>query len=357
VRRILTAEPVNAGRQPELDMARGLAVLFMIAVHTLMVFANDQVRDSWFGQIVDFLGSPPAAPVFMFLLGTGLVFSRRSDPRSLFRRGLLLLGLGYVLTALRLVLPLYVALALGHDPGFPIKPSALWFMQDILHFAGLALMFFGGLKSLVPHPSPALLIGIGVGLGLTNSLLLNLPGAHPDPAVLTGLLWGSSQMSFFPFLSWIIYPLAGYVFGLYLLRASDKRLFYSVLFFGSTGLFIPLYALFTDLFHVTIAMDGDPYYHHNALVGILFLLFVLSWISLLYFTTQWFRWPEVVQGAISRWSCNVTAIYFIHWILIGWLMVVTGLNRFGFLLSIMTFAMVAVASDAIAWWYANRSRT
>jgi uncharacterized membrane protein len=41
-----------------IDLARGLAVLFMIAVHTLLVFANQEVRDSVFGQIIEFLGGP-----------------------------------------------------------------------------------------------------------------------------------------------------------------------------------------------------------------------------------------------------------------------------------------------------------
>ena len=47
-----------------IDLARGLAVFFMIAVHTLEVFASQEVKNSVFGQIIEFLGGPPAAPVF-----------------------------------------------------------------------------------------------------------------------------------------------------------------------------------------------------------------------------------------------------------------------------------------------------
>jgi uncharacterized membrane protein len=34
-----------------IDLARGLAVFFMIAVHTLEVFASPEVKNSLFGQI------------------------------------------------------------------------------------------------------------------------------------------------------------------------------------------------------------------------------------------------------------------------------------------------------------------
>lgn len=57
----------------ELDIARGLAVLFMIAVHITLVFSNDHVKSSLYGLTIEFLGGIPAAPVFMFVLGVGVL--------------------------------------------------------------------------------------------------------------------------------------------------------------------------------------------------------------------------------------------------------------------------------------------
>jgi uncharacterized membrane protein len=65
-------------RLMSIDLARGLAVFFMIAVHTLDVFACQEVKNSVLGQIIEFLGGPPAAPVFMTLMGFSFIFSRKS---------------------------------------------------------------------------------------------------------------------------------------------------------------------------------------------------------------------------------------------------------------------------------------
>jgi len=41
----------------------------MILIHVQQYFATEEVQESVLGNIIDFLGSIPAAPVFMFLLG------------------------------------------------------------------------------------------------------------------------------------------------------------------------------------------------------------------------------------------------------------------------------------------------
>ena len=95
---------VNTGRQNELDIARGLAVLFMIAVHVLRSFSKEIVIYSFGGTIVNALGGPPAAPVFMFIFGAGIVYSKKSDSKILLKRGLLIIIAVY--DSLKLALPL-----------------------------------------------------------------------------------------------------------------------------------------------------------------------------------------------------------------------------------------------------------
>lgn len=78
--KIFTNEKVNCGRQRELDVAKGLAVIFMVLVHVYEVYGGS-VEGTTFSHVVEFLGSPPAAPVFMFLLGVGVVYSRKNTPK------------------------------------------------------------------------------------------------------------------------------------------------------------------------------------------------------------------------------------------------------------------------------------
>ena len=54
------------------DLARGLAVLFMILVHVLWHWGAPDTWTSPIGQVISFLGGPTAAPVFMFLMGASL---------------------------------------------------------------------------------------------------------------------------------------------------------------------------------------------------------------------------------------------------------------------------------------------
>src|SRR5215510_4654490 len=95
------------------DLARGLAILFMIGVHVLWHWGAPETWISPVGQVISFLGGPTAAPVFMFLMGASLAFSSRSSFSSLAVRGLWLVWLGYLLNFLRGVIPAYLGLQAG----------------------------------------------------------------------------------------------------------------------------------------------------------------------------------------------------------------------------------------------------
>ena len=40
--------------------------------------------------------------------------------------------------------------------------------------------------------------------------------------VVAGLFWGAWEKAWFPFFSWIFFPVAGYVFGIFLIHCADK---------------------------------------------------------------------------------------------------------------------------------------
>ena len=88
-----------------IDLARGLAVFFMIAVHTLEVFASPEVINSVFGQIIEFFGGPPAAPVFMTLMGFSFIYSTKSGLKPKLLRGFKIFLAGYLLNIIRGVVP------------------------------------------------------------------------------------------------------------------------------------------------------------------------------------------------------------------------------------------------------------
>ena len=58
-----------------------MAVLFMIGVHTFEQLTD--MKNVALYRIVEFLGCPPAAGVFMFAMGIGMVYTKTTAPPNL----------------------------------------------------------------------------------------------------------------------------------------------------------------------------------------------------------------------------------------------------------------------------------
>ena len=135
------------------DLARGLAVFFMILIHVMRHWGEPSTWTTPIGILASFLGGPPAAPVFMFLMGASVAFSRRSSFR--------LAGHARA-RALRARLRLQrlprrpAADARARDAASsrpaevaPHTPGSLLTMVDILQLAGLSLIGIAALRRFV----------------------------------------------------------------------------------------------------------------------------------------------------------------------------------------------------------------
>ncbi|MDO4545839.1 MAG: heparan-alpha-glucosaminide N-acetyltransferase domain-containing protein [Bacillota bacterium] len=321
-------EKINTGRQFELDIAKGLAVVFMIMVHTQLYFASGAASEQAFGTIVDYLGGPPSAVVFMFVLGVGIVYTKKSSFVEFLKRGVLLILLGYALNLVRTLL----------------SPAFNGFQDvDILQFAGLATIFVGAVKALKLSNFKTALIGLA--LAFLNILLRAV-----DASDVTGLFFGSEHYSFFPFLSWIFFPLAGHIFGDFLIRCKCKKRFYVLS--GVLALAICLISyvtlaivLKTDYGWVT----DEAYYHLDIKGNIIFTSFTIAWISFL--AGLGAILPGFIRRTIERWSRNVTPIYIIQWLLICGVSSLTGTNVFGSPAYIFIMVGMIAASDMLAYLY------
>ncbi len=332
-RKLFAIDAVNRGRQIELDFARGLAVLFMVLIHTQEYFMTELAKLSVPAQVIDFLGGVPAAPVFMFLMGIGIMYSRRSTPKEMFIRGLGLFALGYLLSFLRGSLPsLFSALYLGYDWTAMVNMAIQQFSYiDIFQFSGLAMMSFAIFKALKLKPHMALVLAVifaGINWAVTDYLGI-LVAANFLTVGLTGLLWGSSHIAFFPYLTWIVYPLVGYYFGSLLLRCTNKDLFYGIWALVGAVVYYGGYWLLYEILDWPILLDSaTSYYHHQGIDNLLALGFVVLMLSALHFINRLlpFIATGLVGKALIRWSADVSEIYFVHWVIIGWLVPVISYN-------------------------------
>lgn len=296
------------GRIAAMDVARGFAVLFMVLVHVQMFLTPDGLNSSGLRSVVEFLGSIPAAPVFMFLMGASLAFSSHTDRGQLIRRGMLLVGTGYALNVLRIMPEAGYALA-RETPAMEVLPQ--FFDIDILHFAGLALMLFGLLR--IPDRSRTTLIAAAALVALVAPLLWGIGTGHRSIDMLLAPFWGSRSNVFFPVFPWLAFPLAGLAYGKGLADTGTRSRFLArhaiagVLLMSAGSIYI--------LFHPEAAKYF--YRQHPAMLTVS-IGFVPVWLWCCNHLTHKARLNGLTT-LLGTWSRGVTPFYVAHWIIIGWM--------------------------------------
>lgn len=347
---MFSKEKINNGRQLELDIARGLAVLFMIIIHAQIYFANANTLDTYFADFNDFTGDIPAAPMFMFLLGVGINYTRKNDPALMFKRGLGLIFTGYILNFVRGFVPSIIQAYNLADIDYLYEAITELLYVDILQFSGLAMIMFGVFKKFNFKTTKIAITAIV--LALLNLVMLNVKTDNAIISAFTGLFWGSNENTFFPFLTWMFYPIAGYIFGGFLIRCTDKKKFYvisaiisAIVFFGGTY-------LFNIVFEIPNGLTSDiGYYQHFITDNITFTGFVILEISILSFIAPFV--PKFLQKIASRWSKNVTTIFCIHWVIVTWSTLVIPLQSLEMFSFIMYLIILIPVSDFLANYYIN----
>ncbi|KNF08616.1 protein of unknown function DUF1624 [Gottschalkia purinilytica] len=344
---------LNDGRQEELDLARGFAILFMIIVHILETFSTDLVYYSKFGVFIEFLGSPPAAPVFMFLLGIGTIYSKRQTPSKLVKRGVFLFIGGYVHNIFRSTIPYYLGVYLNiikaGDPNYTSVLNTLDF--DILQFAGLALIFIAILKKLNTNIIFYPIIGILVSI--VSPFLWGAKSGIFAIDLLTYPLFGTEYYIYFPFFPWIVYPLFGAFFGYFLIRTENKDRLYNISAILSIVVFVigAVYMYNNPSIDLGLKDEGN-YYRHGILGVCMFTSIVLIWTTILNYVKD--KIPKAIKSIMYFWSRYVTEIFVIHWILIGIAILILGLNKMDLLSTIIAMILSVIITDRVTFLYVNK---
>jgi uncharacterized membrane protein len=307
------------------DLARGLAIVFMIGVHVLWHWGAPDTWTSPIGQIISFLGGPTAAPVFMFLMGASLAFSSRSSFGSLAVRGLWLLWLGYLLNFLRGVIPAYLGLSTGIVTADQIAPFTLpWLATtvDVHHMAGLSLIAIAALR-LAARPS-WIWLAIATVIVLTGPLVRGLQFGTPLlDGPLTPVLGGAPNV-YYAVVPWIAFPLCGAVFGSVVARTADGERRVRVFRYGAV-LGVALCLAGAALFAVNPpSFDVGTYWRMPPAYFIGITGLVLVWLWGCDLVVRHVR-ANRVFAFLYGWSASVIAIYFTHWLVVGW-----GVGVFGF---------------------------
>ncbi len=295
------------------DIPRAIAIGLMIIIHTLMIYASPATLGQPLTKLLMLCGTAPGAPTFMFLMGIYFIYARPKNARYYLLRGLQLILLGYLLNISRFIIPVESILLLGYpvDVFSPWTPLLFFKNIDILQFAGLAFIMLTAIRSIIKRPVYILLIIASVTL--IAPFLWGIHSGFTPLDWILDMLWGTGIYVTFPLFPWLVYPLAGYLFGQAVIHWQSNKTFFQASSLLGLLLFISGLALsstnpsfhFGDYFRAgyggTVAMLG-------------FITFYVCSIELLYRQVG-------VKGRIKgiRYlSDNLTPLYFIHWTIIGW---------------------------------------
>lgn len=292
------------------DVLKGLAVLFMIQVHITEVFADTSIYDSWIGRISLFLGGPPAAPVFMTVMGYFLAASSKTWQQTAFR-GVKLIAGGLALN-IAINAHLLYHIVTGQST---VNPLDFIFGIDILVLAGATTLIVALLKKVLNfHFSIPALIGILI-LIITPEINSLLDGGNKSTLYFTSLFGGDAPWSYFPIFPWSAYPLFGYAACLFLKNEiAEKYLTEKVSWFIITVWAV--FVFFTIEYGIETAAALRNYYHHGIEYASWALAFTTGFTLLIEMAVKHSKENAFLEyfALIGR---NVTLAYVLQWIIIG----------------------------------------
>ena len=296
-------------RSQTADLLKGIAVLLMIQVHILELFASKIISDSNIGKILLFLGGPPVAPVFALILGYYIAASQKTSWQLLLR-AIKIICLGMLLNiALNFNLIISVTKGLYKIDLFPY-----FFGIDILHFAGLSIIVIALLKKVFAKNLLLSVIFIGISAFLGHFLLNYIPEKNSWKYI-TAPFYGSCSWSYFPLFPWLAYPLTGFTFyqlknrfGINLLDATKIKIL--------SGIVLAIFLFFTLRAAVHVSSHLNLYYHHGPLF-VLWIILFLAFYSFFVFEIDKLFGNFLLMKYLKWLGKNVTLIYVIQWIVTG----------------------------------------
>lgn len=324
------------------DFARGLAILLMIVIHVLTFYGSPEVQQGHFAKTIDLLLSWPSASVFVFLMGVLVAYSNSNNlSKGLQRAGLLFL-LGYLLNFLRETIPTWLSLEMGlvtYEQLGEYTPLNGLLVVDILQFAAIAFSICMLLKHF--FNSPFVWLSVAVVIMFISPFFWDIKSGVPFIDHILKLLWGNvSQGAIFPVFPWLAYPIMGMAFGYWFKHSKDQRVtFNQTLLAGFTLILVGWLLTLTNVEYHTA-----EHLRHGPGMIIIITGFVFLWLWGCQFIINHCK-RNVFFELMYFWSKHVTAMYFIHWLYVGWGLMIFGSEQLNLTSVLIWMTLVAILSD------------
>ena len=320
----ISQQPVRGHRNPELDYMKAVAIFFMVMQHSIETIANFDSEEmapvGVFQNAMEFSWEFLCAAIFIFSIGFGLSYTRKNSPAQLARRGLKLLRNAYLLNIARGVLPMLVIWLVKRE----LDPETLYFNLfnvDVFHFAACLYFLAALLKKCSVNRHAFIPIGI---LMLCCTFLFDRfvgPVESPILQPVLALFIPCSDLCYFPLFNYFIFGAIGFAAGRFFSERSLSDGFFRGMFWSCLVIFagscltahfrgrpirpyydMSLQDLFVDLRQVLLEMTV-----------------MLGEFAFFHLIHRHVREDGKLYGFIRFCGIKLTAIYVIHWILLGWL--------------------------------------
>lgn len=313
-------EEINLSRQFEFDFAKAVCIFGMVLVHCFDEIADASATEggAFYYIMVIVLDSIFGAGTFMAAMGLGIAYSWKNDADKIIKRGIKIFLLAYLLNAVREGIPRIVLVMLGKLDASSLITGFL--CDDIMQFAGLALLLFGILKKLKFSDLAVFLTALG--MSVIGSFVRFINFGNEISNIIAGLFigtnspWEIDASACFPLFNWFIIVVIGYLYAKAIRRCKNINLYYAISL-PVSGVILAVYMLIAIPNRLGMMNDDILYYYQfttpNALIlftGTVFATGLYHFIALLL--------NDKVKKIITRISSNINRVYCIHWVMIGW---------------------------------------
>lgn len=312
-----------------LDIMRGLAVLFMVMQHGILIFEFSSGNDTGIlGSIFVLLGTAPAAPIFMLVMGVFMMQSE-ADDWTFVKRGFKLLCAGYVLNFIRFTIPFF----LDGDLAGGIE---MLFYVDIFQLAGLFFITTVLFRKLANHRYlPPIII---TTILCVSPFLWGITPEHP----MTDLLWGMGETVSFPFFPWCVYPLLGMYLSQYICHISIEKQYRKSILMAAVLLSIAGFFL----------LDLYPFWNYERLglgASMMMIAFILIYIVVAERVVHKYNLTTKQKAIrlLTFWSVHLTNIYWISWTLFAVVAVFIGVNGYNDMTSTLIGVIVMALTHVL----------
>ena len=302
-------------------------MLFIFLVHAYQATSSNE---DIIIRIVYGFATLSGAAICIFVMGMGTVYSKRSEPKTLAKSGIVMIGYQYlsnIAYVAALTLPyLFVRNSLDNKQVyFDLLPEYLQFI-NIFFIAGILYLALALAKKL-KLPAAGYVV-VGLLFAIAAPFISGRPVNVPVLGYIVKIIIGEDYFVTFPAIYFLSYAFLGVAFGHLLQRVKDKNKFY--------GLVMPIcviVALAWWIFTVKKYGFGDEFYtylcitysHPDLFHVIASIAHILLLAGVLYFGDGVMKKSGVIGRQMLYYNRHISKYYAMH---IGVYFVIYGFHKY-----------------------------